>query len=120
MFLLCSIAALSGTPLRQVEAASDFVRGLGAPRDTRDILVEPDGGVGDDQNETIRQAGVGHHLALLVCVSLDSWAATDYPSLPILAVLLLDGSAPAPVEERAPWPPPGAARRQAWLQLYLF
>jgi hypothetical protein len=120
MFLLCLIAALSGTPLRQAEAASDFVRALGGLCDAGDILTEPDGGVGDDQHETITEVGVGHQIASFVCRSLDFWAAVDCPPPSILALFLFDPSAPAPGQERAPWPAPGAARRQAWLQLYLF
>jgi hypothetical protein len=120
MFLLCLIAALSGTPLRQAEAASDFVRALGVLCDAGDILAEPDGGVGDDQHETITEAGVGYQLASVAGLSLDFWTAIDCPPPPILTLSRLDPTASAPWQERVPWPPLGAARRQAWLQLYLF
>ena len=48
MFLLCLIAALSGTPLRQAEAADDFARTFGECGQS-DVLHTVDGGVGDDK-----------------------------------------------------------------------
>ena len=46
-FLLSLLAALSGTPLRQAEAASDLARSLAELLQAADI-ESPDGGVGDD------------------------------------------------------------------------
>src|SRR5947209_894402 len=46
MLLLCLIAALSGTPLRQAEASSDFARSRAEPG--QDHVETIDGGVGDD------------------------------------------------------------------------
>jgi hypothetical protein len=120
MFFLCLIAALSGTPLRQSEAASDFVRAIGAFCDAGDVLAEPDGGVGDDHHETITEAGVSHRLACCAALSFDSWAELDCPPPSALAPLHFDRSVGEPANERAPWPRRGATRRQAWLQRYLF
>ncbi len=56
MFLLCLIAAVSGTPLRQAEAASDFIRSFGefGPGNSIETI---DGGVGDDPEASILNAG---------------------------------------------------------------
>lgn len=51
MLLLCLIAAVSGAPLRQAEAASDFARSIGEV-DTGVIEI-PDGGIGDDSDAAI-------------------------------------------------------------------
>src|SRR6516225_1111292 len=56
MFLLCLISALSGTPLRQAEAASDFAREIGEFGHS-DAIETIDGGVGDDQEVSILKAG---------------------------------------------------------------
>ena len=55
MLLLCLIAVLSGTPLRQAEAASDFARSraeLG-----QDHVETIDGGVGDDAEVAVLKDG---------------------------------------------------------------
>jgi hypothetical protein len=53
MFLLSLIAALAGTPLRMAEAAHDFACSV-AETGSSDVMEEPDGGVGDDSNATIK------------------------------------------------------------------
>ncbi len=58
MFALCLIAALSGTPLRQAEAASDFARSL-EDANRGDEIEVPDGGVGDDSGATIKAETTG-------------------------------------------------------------
>jgi hypothetical protein len=92
MFLLCLIAAISGTPLRQAEAASDLARSLEEPVPGDDILV-PDGGVGDDSDATIKAenhdvrgsiALVAHFLPAHLSVLLPAhgqWPF-DRPSIP--------------------------------------
>jgi hypothetical protein len=52
MFLICLVAALSGTPLRQAEAASDFARSVGEIGENG--IEAPDGGVGDDSDVAIK------------------------------------------------------------------
>ena len=56
MFLLCLIAVLAGTPLRQAEAATDFARSHGEAGHGNVIEII-DGGVGDDSGTTILRAG---------------------------------------------------------------
>ena len=56
MSLMCLIAALSGTPLRQAEAAHDFSHAI-AEVGVGDVVDETDGGVGDDAGDTILKAG---------------------------------------------------------------
>jgi hypothetical protein len=53
MFMLSLIAALAGTPLRMAEAAHDFARSV-AETGCGDVMEEPDGGVGDDSDATIK------------------------------------------------------------------
>ncbi len=56
MSLMCLIAALSGTPLRQAEAVHDFSHAI-ADVGVGDVVDEPDGGVGDDAGDAILAAG---------------------------------------------------------------
>ncbi len=60
MFLLCLIAALSGTPLRQAEAANDLARSL-AESGQGDAIEPIDGGVGDDKEASILKTGDDTH-----------------------------------------------------------
>jgi hypothetical protein len=110
--LLSLVAALSGTPLRQAEAASDLSRAL-AESFQADRLEAPDGGVGDDSGVTIRgdsQAGV----------AIDMTPTPDSLPLPTPAV------SPRPPGEaeglwgRAWWTPDPPNLRCAWLQVFLF
>jgi hypothetical protein len=120
MRLLCLIAAMSGVPLRQAEAASDFVRALGALADAGAALAEPDGGVGDDQAETVLKTDVGQNLQCARAYTSDISSATDFPPSLFRGLSVSAPVIPAPREERALWLPTGAARRQSRLQLYLF
>jgi hypothetical protein len=61
MFLLCLIAALSGTPLRQAEAADDFARSIGE-LGQGDVIETIDGGVGDDIEASILKAASDTHV----------------------------------------------------------
>jgi hypothetical protein len=60
MLLLCLIAALSGTPLRQAEAADDFARSIGE-LGQGNVIQTIDGGVGDDTEASILKAGIDTH-----------------------------------------------------------
>ena len=82
MFLLCLIAALSGTPLRQAEAASDFARSHGESDQGRAIETI-DGGVGDDSGATILRAGGDNHppLATMLLAAADAFATPLLPAL---------------------------------------
>jgi hypothetical protein len=58
MLAICLIAALSGAPLRQAEAANDFVRQHAGTAE-ESVIEQVDGGVGDDSGETILKHGYG-------------------------------------------------------------
>ena len=116
MFLLCLIAALSGTPLRQAEAANDFARSFGELWARASVIETIDGGVGDDAEASILKAGGDTHS--LPATILLAMADVHFTS-PILASSLpnigdrrradLLGVLPA-----------SSARRFAWLQCFLF
>lgn len=110
MFPIALIAALSGTPLRQAEAAHDLARTI-AELDRGSLVEEADGGVGDDA-----------HIALAVPVEPDRSPDARDGGLPPPA----DFAPPAPrlatvrPARGAPPPPDRSGRRQARLQRFLF
>jgi len=114
MFLLCLIAALSGTPLRQGEAASDFARSL-AESEGGQIVEMIDGGVGDDSGATILNASGDTHSA----------PATIPASADGMVPPLVSGLSPSVTDDRrranrTAWLTAGPVPRQAWLQCFLF
>lgn len=117
MFLLCLIAALAGSPLRQAEAAGDLARSL-AELDGGDVIETIDGGVGDDAGESILAAG---GRTCLHPINLDGPSLGDPPSSPILA----GANSPSDVGVLAPAHPTDPlaahhARRFARLQAFRF
>ncbi len=115
MFLLCLIAALSGTPLRQAEAASDFARSFGE-FGQGDVIETIDGGVGDDEEASVLKAGSdSHSLAATIWLAMADVYFTAPSPVSFLARIGdrgradLTGSFPA-----------SAGRRFAWLQCFLF
>ena len=115
MFLLCLIAALSGTPLRQAEAANDFARSHGEFEQGH-VIEMIDGGVGDDSGATILKAGGDTHAlaAMMLLVSADAFLT---PLLPALSLPNIDDRHWA---DRLSSLPGGSAQRHAWLQCFLF
>jgi hypothetical protein len=115
MLLLCLIAALAGTPLRQAEAASDFARSQ-AERGQEHVETI-DGGVGDDAEIAILKGGR----------DAASFSAVPLP-LPPAAEDLLPSHLPfVPSPGFGPHPrpcpatlSPGSDRCHAWLQCLLF
>jgi hypothetical protein len=111
--LVTLIAALTGTPLRQAEAADDFCRSLIELLQTANIEI-PDGGVGDD-------SGVG-------TLSGPQTTGLAYPltwTAPLLLPPVSAGSPATPGEVEALrevvwWPPNPPNGRHAWLQTFLF
>jgi hypothetical protein len=106
------IAALSGTPLRQAEAAADFCRSMMESLQTANIEI-PDGGVGDD-------SGVG-----TLSAPHTSSLADPHTSAPLFIPPASAGSAAAPGDVEASrdvvwWPPNPPNVRHAWLQTFLF
>jgi hypothetical protein len=114
MLLLCLIAALSGTPLRQAEAASDFAR-LRAELG-RDCVETIDGGVGDDAEVAVLKDG-GDTPSFQAIIPLATVEGLRTPFLPLKfssGIGLRCPSGPAVTLL------PGSARRHAWLQCFLF
>ena len=115
MFLLCLIAALSGTPLRQAEAADDFARTFGECGQG-DALHTVDGGVGDDKEVSILKVGSDTQSlpATILLATADINFASVVPAsfLPKLGDRRhADASGLLAV---------GSGRRFAWLQCFLF
>lgn len=116
MFLLCLIAALSGTPLRQAEAANDFVRLFGEfGQGQKNVLETIDGGVGDDLEASILKAGGDTHslpatllLAMADVHFTSPIRASSLPNIGDRRRTDLLGLLPA-----------SSARRCAWLQCFL-
>jgi hypothetical protein len=114
MSLFCLIAALSGTPLRQAEAASDLARAL-AERDGGRDLETIDDGVGDDSETSIRSAGDDAQSLTAALIQ----AITDSPREPLIAAR----PHPLVVDRRAHpdgWLQAAHAQRLTWLQCFLF
>jgi hypothetical protein len=115
MFLLCLIAALAGTPLRQAEAARDLTRSL-AELDGGDLVEEIDGGVGDDSGETIlRPSGSSGSLIVLNVPAPEDGPHMVFPPTASLS----------PHDDTRSADPPSLPlsdhrRRRAWLQCLLF
>jgi hypothetical protein len=111
--LLILIATITGTPLRQAEAAADLCRSLIEPLQPADIEV-PDGGVGDD-------SGVGTLSGSQANFIADALALPDPLILPpgLVASPVTAGEAEA-LRERVWWPLNPPSRRHAWLQIFLF
>jgi hypothetical protein len=112
---LCLLAALTGTPLRQAEAAADFARSL-AELTVAVNLEEVDGGVGDD-TETATWKPVGP-AADSVSISRTSWSELLPQSPRDLIRPTPDRSChrPGRITERLTTD----GQRHAWLQVYLF
>lgn len=107
------IAALTGTPLRQAEAAADFCRTMFESQQAANIEV-PDGGVGDD-------SGVGT-LSGPLSTSLADPFASAAPPLLLPPVSALSPAPPLAVEalrEVVWWLPNPPNVRHAWLQIFL-
>ncbi len=109
--LMAMIAALTGTPLRQAEAAADFCRSIIESPQPASIEI-PDGGVGDD-------SGVGN------LPGLSAFSAADLlgPVAPLFLPPIAARSPASTLEAlrevlRLPPLPPNL--RHAWLQIFLF
>jgi hypothetical protein len=109
-FLLSLLAALTGTPLRQAEAAADLSRLL-ADSSQADFQV-PDGGVGDDSGVGTLAASHGHASDLAADVVLFFLV----PPSTFVATPAADEG----LWERVWWPQSPPALRFAWLQTFRF
>jgi hypothetical protein len=111
--LMTLVAALTGTPLRQAEAADDLCRSIIELLQTANIEI-PDGGVGDD-------SGVGTLSGSHTSSLADPFTSTVRLLLPPVSA----ESPPTPCEVEALrevvwWPPNPPNVRHAWLQNFLF
>jgi hypothetical protein len=112
MFLLCLIAALSATPLRQAEAADDYARSIGQG----DVIKTVDGGVGDDKEASILKAGSdAHSLPTMIQLSMADVYFTSLIPASFLPKIGDRGRA-----DLMGLLPASSARRFAWLQCFLF
>lgn len=109
--LLAMLAALTGSPLRQAEAASDLSRLLADLSEAADFET-PDGGVGDD-------SGVGT-LADSLGRAADAAADVVLFLLPPPATFIASPCAGEGLRERVWWPQSPPAVRFAWLQTFRF
>lgn len=115
MFLLCLIAALAGSPLRQAEAAGDLARSV-AELEGGDVIGTIDGGVGDDAGETILTVG-GRTCA----DPLRAGPAIEPGLGPSPSLVATPPPGPDPRSPHRPGRPiADPARRQAWLQDFRF
>jgi hypothetical protein len=114
LFLLCLLAALTGTPLRQAEAANDLARSL-AELDDGDLIEEVDGGVGDDSGVTVQEAANDRAL-----VDASILRATDWLIAPPALDQPLPGVIAGRQGDRAIQLLARSSRRHAWLQCFLF
>jgi hypothetical protein len=111
--LMTLIAVLTGTPLRQAEAADDFCRSVMELFQPASLEI-PDGGVGDD-------SGIG-----TLSVSDSSGLADPLtPAAPLLLPPVSAGSRATRHEVNALrelvwWTPNPPNVRHAWLQAFLF
>ena len=111
-FLFSLLAALSGTPLRQAEAANDLARTLAEFSHAADIEA-PDGGVGDDSGVMTLSAS---HAS-----SGETTACVDLFFLPPLSTCIATTPAAAEgLSERVWWPQSPPSSRFAWLQVFRF
>src|SRR4051794_17413769 len=83
MYLLCLIAALSGTPLRQAEAADDLARSIDTPGHLA-VIELMDGGVGDEAEASLLKTGGTHPLSSTAAPPMAAFAFTPQvlPSSP--------------------------------------
>jgi hypothetical protein len=112
--ILSLLAALTGTPLRQAEAADDLSRALAELCQPGQIEI-PDGRVGDDSElGTLRPAS---HLTL--SFERDSCSGTT-PIWPLPVAFQFDPLSARRWHGRATWPRDPARFSRAWLQIFLF
>jgi hypothetical protein len=119
LFYLSLIAVLSGPLLRAAEGADDLSRSL-AELGRPPLFEEADGGIGDDQGDSIIGTGLRFEPAPAGVLSWDVWATTGCPQSPIVAPRPFVPDGLASQGNRRSSLPLRASHRQAWLQLFLF
>ncbi len=115
MLVLCLIAALSGTPLRQAEAADDFARSI-TELGHEDTIETLDGGVGDDAEVSILKAA--NDSPNRPTPSLAAPFAIPFTTLCFASPVLRSGS--RRLADPSGLPGVRSHRWFAWLQCFLF
>jgi hypothetical protein len=114
LFTMCLFAALSGSLLRQAEAASDFVRFVAGFEDRQDI-EQIDGAIGDDSGATILRASSPNALRVMQpSNSLD----VPLPPIPHIVSLAVGGNRGKTKGVATLFV--GSVRKHAWLERFLF
>ncbi|SIO56268.1 hypothetical protein SAMN05444166_5210 [Singulisphaera sp. GP187] len=111
--LLSLFAALTGTPLRQAEAADDFARSFSQWFQPA-TLQTLDGGVGDDSGVVTLTQMHGDFAADALLV------ADPFILPPLLGMPSVTPEEAEGLKERVWWPPAPPNIRHAWLQIFLF
>jgi len=111
--LLFLFVILTGTPMRQAEAADDLARSIAESIEPAN-LESPDGGVGDDSGDTTLNAS---HASLAV-QPLPSFDPLFPP--PALVGSHFNPGQIASLRERVWQPTHPPNLRHAWLQVFLF
>jgi hypothetical protein len=119
LFYLSLIAILSGPLLRAAEGADDLSRSL-AELGRPPLFEEADGGVGDDQGDSVIERAVRFEPAFARVLSWDVWATIGRPKSLVVAPPPFVPDILASQGNRQGSLPLGASHRQAWLQLFLF
>lgn len=113
--LLLLILALTGQPLRQAEAASDFARVLTHHFAASRTIEIPDGGVGDDSGVAVMKAETSQVATPPWCHCFeDLWPSAHRPSPSFVLT-----SSSLRRQERLRWFPTRVSQRHAWLQVFL-
>ena len=115
MLLLSVIAALSGTALRQAEAANDFACSLAELR-SDNTIEETDGGVGDDSGATILE----HEPDSDLSQDLTAWPSANFLETSLPGHPPQVSSNDGRPRGRIPVLTVGSVRQHAWLQRFLF
>jgi hypothetical protein len=114
LFTMCFLAALSGTLLRQAEAASDFVRFVAGFEDRQDI-EQIDGAIGDDSGTTILRASSPHALRVMQPSN-----SLDVPVPPMPQIVSPAGGGNRGKTKGVATLFVGTVRKHAWLERFLF
>ena len=107
--LLCLLAALTGHPLRQAEAADDLARSM-AEDGYAHVLEEADGGVGDDSGVSLCKAGAMQPVESATPVPFEWPEARQFATAHVGLIRRHDRPATTPG---------GTVARHAWLQRFL-
>jgi hypothetical protein len=119
LFILSLIAVLSGPLLRAAEGADDLSRSL-AELGRPPLFEEADGGVGDDQADSVIGRAVRYEPVSAGVLSWDVCGTIGCLNSLVVALPFFVPGILASRRNRRSSLPLAASQRQAWLQLFLF